>query len=154
MDKSKKKILTHTIVVIFSLAISPAYAQQNQAEKQENKKEAEASATTTAPISPMTDLKSITGEVGVVRKEYISVIYRKEKDPDGSIIRDYEMVIPINESVILNRIKSIDDLREGDSVEIGYDETSWVDEKGIGRIERKGKQITFVRPAIKGLRSE
>ena len=44
--------------------------------------------------------------------------------------------------------------KEGDKVEILYEETGWIDENGIDRTERKAKEIRFISPAVKGLVSQ
>ena len=153
MVKIKKENLNLSTVIIFALIISLFFAEQVQAEKKKesDKKTTE---TTTSPTTPVTASKTITGEIGVIRDTYIIVIYKQDKRADGTTIKDYEMVLPIDENITLSHIKSIGQLNEGDKVQIRYDETSWIDEKGVGRIERRGKHIRFIKPAIKGLRSQ
>ena len=103
--------------------------------------------------APVTVARRVTGEVGVVRFNYITVIYKKETKRDGGI-KDYEMLLPIDDNTKLVHRRSLDQIQEGDTIEITYDETGWVDKKGIGRLERKARQIRFIRAAIKGLRSQ
>lgn len=143
MTKTKIKRPVLITAVIFGLAMNIFLAEEGLAKKKEE------------PIitDPVTVSKTIRGEIGVRRDEYITVIYKEDKKSDGTITKDYEMVLPIDENVTLSHIGGADQLNEGDAIEIQFDETSWIDENGIGRIKRRGKHIRFIKTALKGFSS-
>lgn len=95
--------------------------------------------------------KSVSGKVGSIRGDYISVIYNTETGADGSI-QDWEMLLPVDENLSLTNKQSLSQIHEGDEITVGYDETSWM-EGDIKRTERKARALQFISPAAKGLRS-
>ena len=132
-------LLTTCFICCLSLYAQAAQAkEEEQANKSETPKEIET--------------RSITGKVDVIRPGYITVIYYEGRKKDGSMT-DKEMVIPLDENVKLLNIRKIDSLKEGDTIEVTFDEASWMDKEGVGRNERKTKVIRFISPATTGLRS-
>ena len=103
---------------------------------------------------PVTKLMAVSGEIGIIKPHYITVIYKKEKGPGGVGVKDYEMLFPIDDNIELLHRKNIGQLQEGDIIQVLFDQTSYTDKKGVGRIERKAKQIKFIKAAPRGLRSQ
>lgn len=94
-------------------------------------------------------VKHITGEVSIIRPHYLSVVYKQ----DAETRMEYEMVFPMNKDVEFFHKKSLDDIEVGDTVRVTYEEKTWTTEDGMERMKRKAKEVWFVRPAKKGLRS-
>jgi hypothetical protein len=95
--------------------------------------------------------KSITGKVGTVKRDYVTVIYNQRKTSEGAI-EDSEMVLPIDKKTILTNKKSMGDIKEGDEITVSYSEATWID-KGATKKERKAQSVKFISPAVQGLRS-
>ena len=94
--------------------------------------------------------KKVTGEVSMIRKSAISVV----TDVDKETKAETEMVFLLNDDVEFAR-KALKELREGDIVEVSFDEyTQTTDEGEEEFVKRVTKKITFLRPASNSLRSE
>jgi len=139
--------------VVLGLVAGIVFTGQVYGEKKDKDKEGDTStATDTAPVIAS---RSITGEIGTIREgEYITVIYNQGKAADGKTVKDYEIVLPIDEAIALSHVRDISQLNEGDTIEIVYDETSWIDKNGVSRIKHKAKEIRFKKSAVKALRSK
>lgn len=105
------------------------------------------------PEEAVAEVKSVTGQVSLIRPNSLSVVYAKDEKKG----MDYEMVLPLSEKVRYVRAKGPEGLSLGDTVRVTYEELKWVnadDEEGLERRAVRAKEIEFVRPAITGLRSE
>lgn len=138
------------IILIWCVTfLMPAYALFAGDENKKNQADS-----VSAETSPVTTSKSMQGEIDILRKDYVTIIYAQDKGSKGEVVKDYEAVFPIDNSTTFAYKNSLSEFAEGDKVEIAYDEIRWIDEKGVERVERKAKQLKFIRSAIKGLRSE
>lgn len=83
----------------------------------------------------------IQGEISSIGKNYIAIVYKREKD------KEYEILLPIEEKeVTLERKRSLSELNVGDTVRIRYEDVIG----GIGQeqvMQRKARVISFIRPA-------
>lgn len=86
-------------------------------------------------------LKSIKGEVGMIRPGYIEVEYAL--DEEGA----HAMVFPLSKDVEIQNKKSIGEIQQGDAVELTYEERTWITEEGKAQTEIKVKKIRFVKAA-------
>lgn len=86
-------------------------------------------------------LKSIKGEVGMIRPGYIEVEYAL--DEEGA----HAMVFPLSRDVEIQNKKSIGEIQQGDAVELTYEERTWITEEGKAQTEIKVKKIRFVKAA-------
>lgn len=103
---------------------------------------------------PVTVSRIAAGTVGTVRYNYITVIYRTDKDSNGNAISDNEILFPVGKDTTFQFKKSLSEFVEGDKIDVVYDETRWIDENGVGHAERKARQIRFLGSPRKGLVSE
>lgn len=83
-------------------------------------------------------VKDVTGEVGFVDKNLISIIYKREEDE----AKEYEIALYVNEGVILENITDNDlqKLNAEDIVRVEYTE---IEQNQITR--REAKRIRFIR---------
>ena len=95
-----------------------------------------------------TVMNQITGELGFIGVNSISVIY--EKKPEQG--REYEMVLYLDENATVEYKKSLKEINLGDTIRIEYALITETTEKGE-KTKRVAKKITFVRPKVTGLRS-
>ncbi len=102
---------------------------------------------------PATLSKSLAGYIETIRAGYITIIYKEDKGSDNKVVTDHEAVFPIDNNTKVANKKSMSELIPGDKVEIRYNETSWIDENGVGRVERKAIEVRFIKRAEKGLSS-
>ena len=91
--------------------------------------------------SAMANLKSVKGQVGILRSKYIEIEYAQDKD--GA----YSMVFPIPKDIEIQNKKSIDEIQQGDTVELIYEERTWLTEDGEEKSEAVPKKIRFVSAA-------
>ncbi|MFC1658695.1 hypothetical protein ACFL1D_04820 [Candidatus Omnitrophota bacterium] len=82
--------------------------------------------------------KEITGQVGFVDKDFISIIYKKEEEQG----REYEMSLYLQEGVIVENVTNNDlrKLNKEDIVKVEYTEI-----EKAGKTERSAKRISFLR---------
>ena len=146
-----RKIFHYLIILPWCTAFILAPAHLSFAVEGNEKKQSDSNVTSTAPA---TTSKSMQGDIGTLRPGYVSIIYAQEKGSAGEVVKDYEAVFPVDNSTTFVYKNNLSEFAEGDKIEVTYDEIKWVDEKGVERVERKAKQLKFIRAAIKGLRSE
>lgn len=93
---------------------------------------------------PSISNKTVQGEISAIGKNYISIIYQREKEKGT----EYEIWLPLKkEDIKLLHKKSLEDLKVGDIVKIEFEEVTEESKKGI-RSTRKVKVINFIKPAI------
>lgn len=85
----------------------------------------------------------ITGEITRIGKNSISVLYNQDKE-NGI---EYEMVIPIDNNVGLEHLKSLNNLKVGDQISIQYEDTVLEQSDKSEKIERKASVISFIKAA-------
>lgn len=134
------------VLMFLILLMGTSFAQKTET-KEEGKKDA-----TTLQTAVTVATKTISGQVGVIRPGYITIIYKEETLEDGTV-KDWEMVLPYDKTLTLEHKKGLDQIKEGDTIEIVYYDSGWVDDKGVGRSEKKAKHIRFIRSAPEGLSS-
>ena len=90
--------------------------------------------------------KEMTGEVVWIGKRAISVEYERTKEESR------EMLLPINSKLKLERIKSLAELKRGDTVHVQYDQTlKKTDEKDPGTlVNTLATKVALVRQAPVG----
>ena len=90
------------------------------------------------------DTKTVTGQITGMTKRTLSVEY--EQTAEGS----YEMLLPFDGTVKLERLKTLQQLSRGDTVAVRYEQTYRVNEKGERVILKTvAKQVSLVRTAPK-----
>lgn len=103
--------------------------------------------------------KEVRGKVGGITPTLITIIYKEDKRS----ATEYEIDLPIDEDIELKHITRLSEIRRGDIVRVKYDVTikeyDDVDSDGTVKhkskvLGRKAKVITFIRPKMKGLRSD
>lgn len=146
-----RKVVYYLIILTWCIILLLAPARSLFAAQESEKKQADSAIASTAPAATS---KSIQGDIDTLRPDYVTIIYAQDKGSKGEVVKDYEAVFPIDNSTTFEYKKSLSEFVEGDKVEVTYDEIKWVDEKGVERVERKAKQLKFIRAAVKGLRSE
>lgn len=87
--------------------------------------------------------KEITGEVSGVSNNSIAVVYKK----DLAKGEEYEVLLLVDGTVQLERIKNITQLKIGDTVTVAYDESFQTNQEGTEITDRKVKTIKFMKPA-------
>ncbi|MFH1189767.1 MAG: hypothetical protein V1682_03675 [Candidatus Omnitrophota bacterium] len=92
---------------------------------------------------PLVANKEVTGQVSGLAKNFIAVIYEGDISTDAS----KEAAFPIEGTPVLERMSSLDDLKEGDTVTVRFEDTTTFDDSGKETTARKIEKITFVRPA-------
>ena len=137
------------LVWCIALILAPSYSLFSAQESEKKQSDSDAVSTT-----PTTTSKSMQGDIGTLRTDYVTIIYAQDKGSKGEVVKDYEAVFPVDNSTTFVYKNTLSEFTEGDKVEVTYDEIKWVDEKGVERLERKAKQLKFIRAVIKGLRSE
>lgn len=80
--------------------------------------------------------KSLKGPLGFVGQNFISIVYKKDKDK----AKEYEMVFSIEDNTRISRFKTLDELNENDVVKVEYAEIS----RGA-RTKRIAKRISLLR---------
>ena len=85
--------------------------------------------------------KEIAGEVTGISKNFIAVAYKREKGVES------EMTFAIEGIPNLERIKNLEDIQLQDTVIVGYEESTEIDEEGKEFTRRVAKTIKFVKPA-------
>lgn len=84
----------------------------------------------------------IEGEISAMGKNYIAIVYKREKDTE------YEMLLPMDsKKVKIERKKDLSELKIGDIVRIKYEDTTIEDSEKKQTMERKAIVISFVKPA-------
>ena len=95
------------------------------------------------PEHPTVEMKELTGEVGVVRPTYLTLVYGW--DPETRT--DNEMVFPIDENVALLNRNSLDEFAVGDTVSVTYEEKRWTTPEGQDKAERHATGVRFISAA-------
>ena len=102
--------------------------------------------------------KRVAGEVSGITKNFIAIVYSRDKERHT----EEEIALPIAKGVKLVNIKSLNDIRVGDTMEVIFVDTQerYQERKEDGSIEEKTKvvkreavTIRFIRRPIKGLYS-
>ncbi len=94
------------------------------------------------------DTKKVTGTVSGISKRSIGVEYEQTA---GSSM---EMLLPFSEGMKLDRIKSLSQLAQGDTIEVLFQQTYRKDPEGNRVIlKTEAKKITFVKKKPAGLTS-
>ena len=89
--------------------------------------------------------KDVTGEISMIERTYISVIYKRDKDKGI----EYEMMLPLNKEVIFTRTK-LEDLSVGDEIIVSSDEYFVENDEGQQKFDKKViKEIKFLRNSVK-----
>lgn len=145
------RISMFLLSAFYLCGLSPLYAKENFKSIEEAKKTKKIETETSA--LPITSTKRVKGEVDVIRSDYVTIVYKREKNPSGTY-KEYDMVIPLDDSVSFLHVKDFSEIKEGDTIEIEYEETAWVDKKGVGRLKRKAKKVKFIRTGVKALKSQ
>lgn len=86
-------------------------------------------------------LKSVKGPASVLRSRFIEVEYAS--DDDGAHV----MVFPLSENIEIQNKKSISEIQQGDTVELIYEERTWLTEEGEEKSEVTPKKIRFLKAA-------
>lgn len=94
--------------------------------------------------------RTVNGEIGVARFNYVSIVY----DSDEETRRDYEMVLPVDDSLELANFEDLRQLKAGDEVRVTYDEYTWVTEDEREHMQRHATHIQFLNRGEQSLRSE
>jgi hypothetical protein len=91
-----------------------------------------------------TETKEVQGEVSMIGRDYISVVYMR--DLDKGI--EYEMQLPIDEDLSFIHARDLNEIKVGDIVRVTYEEVTeeYQDES---KTSRKGKVINFVKSAVR-----
>ena len=87
----------------------------------------------------------IQGEVSAIDKHYIAIVYRRDLEKRA----EYEILLPIDKHLKLVHLGSLAEIKVGDTVSVQFDEITDEYKSGENKKTRKGKTITFVRPAPK-----
>ncbi len=97
------------------------------------------------PSRPRSVKRAVTGTISGIglAKDFIAVEYQKD-DKEG---RAYEVAVPLGKNVSLVHIKKIEDLKVGDTVSVEYEDAIEADKEGRDRSLRRGRSITFLKPA-------
>lgn len=106
-----------------------------------------------------TVIKEVQGEVSALTSHFIAIVYKKDKEKGI----EYEMALPIGEDVRVVYKRRLEEIEVGDIVKVQYEEVQEEYEE-IGKggvklrktkvISRQVKRIIFLKPKLKGLRSE
>lgn len=146
-----RKTFHYLIILTWGIALILAPAHLLFAVQESEKKQ---SGSDMASTTPATTSKSMQGDIGTLRPDYVTIIYAQDKGSKGEVVKDYEAVFPVDNSTTFVYKNSLSEFVEGDRVDVTYDEIRWVDEKGVERVERKAKELRFIRSATRGLRSQ
>jgi hypothetical protein len=87
--------------------------------------------------------KQLQGEVVYLSKDYISIVYSRDKAIEN------EILLPIDKNLKLEHLRSLANLKIGDTVAVQFMETTEQDEQGNRKKIRTGTVVTFIRPAQK-----
>jgi uncharacterized membrane protein len=130
-DNIKKLIKTFLAVDIFILfMISSSLAAERK------------------PLKTQTLIKTIEGEVVLIDKKTISIVYSRDLEKGV----EYEMLLPYDKKELqLQHVKNLNEIKRGDIVSIEYEEI--IEEYGAEdkKEDRKAKLISFIKPAVKEL---
>jgi hypothetical protein len=85
--------------------------------------------------------KAVQGEVVYLSKEYISIVYSRANGIEN------EILLPIDKNLKLEHLRSLANLKVGDTVAVEFAEITEQDQEGKRKKIRAGTVITFVRPA-------
>jgi hypothetical protein len=87
--------------------------------------------------------KAVQGEVVYLSKDYIAIVYSRDKAVEN------EILLPIDKNLKLEHLRSLANLKIGDTVAVEFIETTEKNQKGQTKKIRTGTVITFIRPAQK-----
>ena len=89
------------------------------------------------------ELKTVTGDVVYVGKQAISVEYASTKKGG------FEMLLPLSSDTALVRLRSLEELKRGDTVKVRYEQTSRETDKKDERVILKtiAREIALIRHA-------
>jgi len=93
--------------------------------------------------------KEVAGRVSGISKNYIAIAYGS----DEATHTEYEMLIPLDKSLNLTHVKTLDQIKVGDTVSIQFDETVETTIEGE-KVFRRGKGIAFISAAPKVVESD
>ncbi len=85
----------------------------------------------------------VNGEISGIGKNYISVVYGRDKEKGV----DYEMLLPIDKNIQVEHKKSLGDMKVGDTVSVAYEDVITEDFSKKQTMKRKAKVVTFVKSA-------
>lgn len=124
------------LFLFLSLIISSSgFAQEKQeAQKEEEEK-----------VNVISAMKEIEGEVSAINKQGIAIVYKKEAENN----KDYEIYLPIDKSLKISHKQSLEQIKEGDTVSVQYEEMTEERKEGLKEVNRTAKVITFLRPSEK-----
>lgn len=86
--------------------------------------------------------KEISGRVTGKTKYYIAITYSEDKAAQ----KEYEMLIPLDGNETFDHVKSLDQINEGDTISVQYEEEEKPTVDGQ-KVFKKGKTISFVKAA-------
>ncbi len=92
--------------------------------------------------------KEISGRVSAKTPYYIAIAYDESSDP----AKGYEVLIPIEGNISVSHAKSLDQIKEGDTVSVQYDEETRPTPDGE-KVFRKAKGLSFVKSAVADVES-
>jgi len=87
--------------------------------------------------------KELQGEVVYLSKDYIAIVYSRDKAIEN------EILLPIDKNLKLEHLRSLANLKIGDTVAVEFMEITEQDREGKRKKIRIGTGITFIRPAQK-----
>jgi len=87
--------------------------------------------------------KQLQGEVVYLSNDYIAIVYSRDKGIEN------EILLPIDKNLKLEHLRSLANLKVGDTVAVEFMETTEQDEQGNRKKIRAGTVVTFIRPAQK-----
>ena len=85
--------------------------------------------------------KTLQGEVVYLSKDYISIVYSRANGIEN------EILLPIDKNLKLEHLRSLANLKVGDTVAVEFMETTEQDQQGSRKKIRAGTVVTFIRPA-------
>lgn len=92
---------------------------------------------------PIVAKKELTGQVSGLAKNFVAIIYEGDISKDGA----REAAFPLERTPELERIASLDQLKEGDTITVRFEDTTTFDDSGKETTTRKIEKIIFVKPA-------
>ena len=94
-----------------------ALAEQAAAEERAAAADDRATAAETEALKPKVIERTVSGPVVVATRRYLAVEFAQTKDASE------EMLLPVNEDTVYERLKGIQDLNRGDRVKVVYEQT-------------------------------